>query len=118
MNKITIDGVDYVPANSVQEQAKNTEGLPYVIIRSADSGAHAGYLVRREGSEVQLTQSRRLWYWDGAASLSQLALEGTKAPDNCKFPAAVEITVLGVCEVIEASEQARNSIDGVEPWAE
>lgn len=99
-------------------QAKNADGLPYVVIRSSDSGAHIGYLKSREGSTVSLVQARRLWYWSGAASLSQLALEGVKRPQECKFPAPVNLCVLGVCEVIEATEVARKSIQEVEPWAE
>ena len=115
-DKITIDGRDYIPADSAPAPQAELDGLPYVVIRSANSGAHAGYMVRRDGGEVELTAARRLWYWSGAASLSQLALEGVKNPDECKFPPPINITVLGVCEVIEGSEAARDSIEGVEPW--
>lgn len=91
---------------------------PYVIIRSRDSGVHAGYLKSRTGDEVTLTDSRRIWYWSGAATLSQLSQEGPGNPDACKFPAAVpSITVLGVCEIIPCSETAREKIERVKPWA-
>ena len=50
----------------------------YVICRTYSAGVFAGFLVSREGKEVVMTQARRLWYWAGAASLSQLAMEGTK----------------------------------------
>jgi len=48
-----------------------------------------GYLKAVKGRKVELVNARRLWYWSGAASLSQMALEGVKNPDTCKFPAAV-----------------------------
>lgn len=115
-NTIQIDGVPYVRADTIAP-AENADGLPYVIIRSRDSGVHAGYLRRREGAEVELLNSRRIWYWEGAASLSQMALEGVSKPENCKFPAILPtITVLGVCEVIPATKKARKSIEGVEVW--
>lgn len=61
--------------------------------------------------------ARRLWYWEGAASLSQLATEGVKAPENCKFTVTVpSMTVLGVIELIPCSKVAVQSIDGVPEW--
>ena len=35
----------------------------YVLIRCRDAGVHAGILVDWEGREVQLKESRRLWYF-------------------------------------------------------
>ena len=54
----------------------------YVIIRSQNAGCFAGNLESRDGDTVVLTESRRLWYWAGAASLSQLATEGTSKPKD------------------------------------
>ena len=61
----------------------------YVITRSRYASPFAGYLESRNGQEVVLTDARRLWYWDGAASLSQLAVAGTSKPKDCKFTVAV-----------------------------
>ena len=61
----------------------------YVICRTQSAGVFAGYFVSRKGQEVVLTNARRLWYWVGAASLSQLAVEGSSNPSGCKFPAPV-----------------------------
>lgn len=66
---------------------------------------------------AELRDARRLWYWDGAASLSQLAQEGVKEPQNCQFTVTVPLmTVLGVIEVIPCTEEAVASIDGVPVW--
>lgn len=89
----------------------------YVIVRTYSAGCFAGYLVKRTGKEVELKQARRLWYWAGAASLSQLAEEGTSKPNECKFPPAVgEITLTEAIEIIGVSEKAQASIEGVKPW--
>jgi hypothetical protein len=88
-----------------------------VIIRADRAGAFYGELVERNGTEVKLANCRRLWYWDGAASLSQLALNGTSKPNNCKFTVVVpEIEILGVIEVIPCSDKAIQSIEGVKVW--
>ena len=90
----------------------------YVIVRTYSAGVFAGILSSRDGKEVVLHQARRLWYWDGAASLSQLAMEGVKAPQNCKFPVAVDRIVLTeAIEIIDATEVARQSIKAVKIWA-
>lgn len=57
----------------------------YYIIRCDQAGVFFAKIAERRGAEADLVDCRRLWYWDGAASLSQLATEGVKAPENCKF---------------------------------
>ena len=90
---------------------------PYVLIRSDRAGVFVGYMKQRNGSEVELERARRLWYWDGAASLSQLAMDGVSKPENCKFPVEVDkITILGVIEIILVTDKARLSIKGVPVW--
>lgn len=94
-----------------------TTNPEYVIVRSRDAGCFAGTITDRAGDTVTLNGARRLWYWAGAATLSQLAMEGTSKPNECKFPAPVEhIVVLGVCEIIAVADTARASIEAVPVW--
>ncbi len=94
-----------------------TNKLPQ-IVRTHSAGVFYGVVVSRRGQEVVMKDARRLWYWDGAASLSQLAMEGMKAPQNCKFPCPVrEVLLLQVIEVINTTEAARKSIEAVPVWA-
>lgn len=87
------------------------------IIRCDRAGVFYAEIKERRGSEADLVNARRLWYWAGAASLSQLATEGVTRPDNCKFTVTVpSMTVLGVIEVIPCTEAACASIDGVRVW--
>ena len=89
----------------------------YVIVRTYSAGVFAGFLDSRKGQEVVLTDARRLWYWDGAASLSQLAVDGTSKPQNCKFPVAVQrVELLQAIEILDVSEKAKSSIESVKVW--
>lgn len=111
MNQVIIDGEVFVK----QESKSNN----YVVIRSRDAGVFCGYLESEsaDSSVVELRESRRIYYWDGAATLSQLALEGVKKVSNCKFPEALRIhKIIGVCEIIPATEAARLSIASVPVW--
>ncbi len=88
-----------------------------VIIRADRAGVFFGTLKEKNGNEVRLADVRRIWYWDGAASLSQLAVDGTTRPTNCKFTVTVpEMAVLGVIEITPCSDKAIKSIEGVAEW--
>ncbi|MFA5381873.1 MAG: hypothetical protein WC356_01820 [Candidatus Micrarchaeia archaeon] len=114
---IKIDDVEYVRKDSGTVLAEKLDGLDYVMVRTYSAGVHAGYLKSRIGKEVVLKKARRIWYWDGAASISQLAMEGTSKASNCKFPCEVdEITLLEAIEIIPITEKAKKSIQGVSVW--
>ena len=88
-----------------------------VIIRADRAGVFFGTITRKDGNEVELKDCRRLWYWDGACSISELAVNGTVAPKQCKFSVTVpEITVLGVVEIIHCTGAAVKSIEAVPVW--
>ena len=88
-----------------------------IIIRGDRSGVEFGELVEQNGSVVTLKNARRLWYWAGAASLSQLAMEGTKRPQDCKFTVTVSsITILDAVEIIPCTDKAIKSIEEVDEW--
>jgi hypothetical protein len=111
-NEIEIDGVTYVKKSEVPELTKD-----YVIIRTHSAGVHAGYLVSQNGQEVELKDSRRIWYWDGAASLSQLAMEGVTKPENCKFAMVLpKIILTQTIEIIPCSKKAQKIISEVAVW--
>jgi hypothetical protein len=92
-----------------------------VLIRSYASGVHFGVLVSEthtlSGLQVILENSRRIHYWAGAASLSQLAIEGTKKPNGCRIAMNLpKIRIENVIETIPLSEAAINNLENVEIW--
>jgi hypothetical protein len=92
---------------------------PYVIVRTYSAGVFAGTLESRRGQEVVLTNARRIWYWAGAASLSELAMLGTSRPASCKFPAPVSrVTLIQAIEILDVSKAAKKSIEAVPTWTQ
>lgn len=117
--EIIINGTAYVPKGEVKGYcpAATLKGLKYAIVRTYSAGVFAGYIKKREGMEVVMLNARRLWQWYGAASLSQLAVDGVSKPEQCKFPCEVpEITLTQAIEIIPCSKKAQESIKGVEIW--
>ena len=87
------------------------------IVRCDRSGVFYGEIESRNGQEVTMRNARCLWYWDGAASLLQLAKEGTSEPRNCKFTVYVdELTVVDAIEILPCTDKAITSIEGVSEW--
>lgn len=111
MKEINIDGIIYVP------KEEKTEGMEYKIVRTYSAGVFAGYIESRNGKEVIMRDVRRIWYWDGANSLSELATIGTCKPENCKFAIPVDkILVTEAIEILDVTPQAEKSIKGVKEW--
>lgn len=97
--------------------APKVDGMEYCMVRTYSAGVFAGYIESRQGKEVVLRKARRIWYWDGAASLSQLAMDGTIRPKYCKFPTEVDKVILTESiEIIPITEKAKKSIDEVPVW--
>lgn len=89
----------------------------YKMVRTYSAGVFAGYVESRNGQEVVMRNARRLWYWKGAASLSQLATDGTSCPKECKFPCEVDkVELLQVIEILDVTDKAKESIMSVPIW--
>ena len=115
MKEVTIDGVVYVKKSDVKVNPKVSSKK--FIVRTYSAGVFFGEVKSRRGQEVTMRNARRLWSWYGAASLSQLAMEGVKEPDKCKFPCEVtEVLLTQVIEVVPCTEVAIKSINGVAIW--
>lgn len=114
VKEITINGVEYIQKGTEIQKPSGD----YVIVRGDRSGVFFGQLESREGKEITLRNVRRIWYWDGAASISQLAKDGTSKPEDCKFPAPVyEILILDGIEILPCTEKASESILSVKEWS-
>ena len=117
VQEIEVNGVQYVAKESVQHKAASLDGMKYVLVRGDRSGVFMGYLKEGNGQEVILLKVRRIWYWSGAASISQLATDGASNPSDCKIPCEVtEIKIKDAIEILDVTEKARLSIEGVSVW--
>lgn len=99
------------------EEVKNKYEGKYYIVRGDRSGVFAGEIESKNGSNIVMRNVRRLWYWDGACSISELALLGTSRPENCKFTVTLdELELMDAIELIPCTDQAEKSIKGVKEW--
>ena len=89
----------------------------YYIVRTSRAGVFFGKIKEATHEEVTMTDVRKVWHWDGACAVEQLALEGVKRPDNCKFTVTIpEMTISDPIQIIPCTEKATNSLAGVAVW--
>lgn len=115
-DSVMIDGIEYIPKTD-SLSAKDFKGMKYCIVRTYSAGVFAGYVGKRDGKEGTIHNARRLWKWSGAASLSQLAVDGVNDVGNCKFPCEVDsVELTEIIEIIPCTEKAQKSIKSTPIW--
>ena len=93
------------------------ENKNYVIVRGDHSGVFFGELKERSGQEVELRNARKLWYWDGAAAVEQIAKDGVKKPGACKFTVSVDsMMITDAIQIIPCTNGAAENIMAVKEW--
>lgn len=108
MDEITINNERYRKVEHISK---------YALIRTYSAGVHFGIIILREGKEVTLKDARRIWYWEGAASLSQMAVDGVSKPEKCKFSVTVSTILLTeAIEIIPCTKKAAKCILEVPEW--
>ncbi len=89
----------------------------FVIVRADRAGVFFGRLKEKKGQEVELTEARKLHYWDGAAAVEEIAMIGTKKPNNCRFTVTVPSIVIDeVLQVIPCTKESIDSIQNIKEW--
>lgn len=83
--------------------------LPYVVIRTYSAGVHIGELKSRKGKEVVLLNARRIWSWQGAKTLNEIAVNGVGSGSRVSTIAPmVELTE--VIEVIHCTKAGESNL--------
>lgn len=99
---------------SEKTSKKSSKTLKAVIVRTYSAGVFYGYLKARCGKEVDLVDARRIWSWEGAASLSQVAVDGVGKSSRIAVP--VNLTVTEAIEIIDVTPKAKACIESMMPW--
>lgn len=116
ITELEINGTVYVPKSSVTESAPKVDGLPLVLIRGYGSGVQYGYLAERNGCEVKLLNSRRIWSWSKATECSQIAVTGIDAASSKVTVIAPEKFIMDAIEVITITAEAATNLLSQPVW--
>ena len=80
-----------------------------VLIRTYSSGVHFGTLAQRAGDEALLLNAKRIWKWEGAFTLSEIANNGIS--DGKISEAVSELLIKQVIEVIPLSANSFKNLN-------
>lgn len=120
MNKLSFSQLkkEVERLSKAKETINKPKGLTYCIVRTYSAEVFAGMFNRKtKGKEGTVFDARRIFYWDGVASLSQMANEGVNKPENCKFTQPVkEVDLKEIIEVLPCTKEAEKNIRGVSVW--
>lgn len=116
-DSIKIDDVEYVRADR-QKMAESVDGMQYCVIRTYSSGVHIGYVkefAEKHPQSCVLLKARRLHYWSGACSLSQVAMDGVSSDSRIAMEIP-EIELTDAIERIPCTEQAAKFFQEAKAW--
>lgn len=89
----------------------------YSVVRCKEAGSFYGEIISRDGLQnVEIKDARRIYYWEGASTLSELAQHGVTKPDLCKFPCKVDLVIVDAIEILTMTDEAYASLEGVKEW--
>jgi hypothetical protein len=108
-----VNGLDDTKYNDRENNIASEYIGKYCIIRTYAAGVHVGYIkqIDLKNLTIELTDSRRIWYWEGAFTLSAVANDGIK---DGKLSAKTEkIIITQLVEIIPCSDKAKKQLENM-----
>ena len=84
-------------------------GNQYVVVRTYSAGVHVGELVDRRDKEVTLANARRIWSWQGANTLNEIALRGVGKGSRVSEPVS-RIILTEAIEILECTPEGEGAL--------
>ena len=89
----------------------------YYIVRTAQAGVFFGKIKEKSHDEITMTDVRKLFYWNGACAVEEIATNGVARPDDCKFTVVIpEMTIADPIQIIPCTDKAVKILTGVSVW--
>ena len=85
----------------------------YVLVRTYSAGVHIGTLTNKDGTNVLLSNARRIWKWSDAFTLSEVATSGINKGGSRLSCAVPVIELTQAIEIIAVSKTAKEKFDEI-----
>jgi hypothetical protein len=97
-------------------QIKRVKTGNITLVRTVSAGVHFGIVIEHKGKEVTLVNARRLWSWQGACSLSQVAVDGVDLNGSKITVSVPKIVLTEAIELITMTTKAAKQMMEAQPW--
>jgi hypothetical protein len=87
----------------------------FVLVRTLSAGVHCGELVSLDGKTATLKNARRVWRWQGANTLHELAKRGADKEWTRISEPVDEIVLTEAIELIPCTPMAQKDL-GLSRW--
>lgn len=89
----------------------------YYIVRTDRAGVFFGKIKSKDKDSVIMTEVRKIFYWDGASAVEQIAIDGVKKPNECKLTVTVEeMEIMSPIQIIPCTEKSISSLQAIKEW--
>lgn len=89
----------------------------YFIVRADKAGVFFGKIKEVKANSVVMTDVQKIWYWQGACAVEQLAVDGTTTPKYCKLTVVVPSQeIMNQIQILPCSQKAVESLKLVPIW--
>ena len=90
----------------------------HVIVRSNLAGVFFGILIAKDGEELTLKDGRKFFYFSGANTVEDLAMQGALNVDSCKLTIPVsEIVISKFEQILPCTKESVNQIKSIPIWS-
>lgn len=88
----------------------------YYIVRAKEAGLFFGQIKERKHNEVTMMDVQKIFYWQGACGIEQLAVDGMH-PNHATIPKVSivvdEMIIFNPVEIIPCTDKARDNLKAI-----
>lgn len=89
----------------------------FYIVRAAEAGVFFGKVESRTDREITMTDVRKIFYWEGACAVEELAVHGTVSPNKCKLTVIVpRMIIANPIQIIPCTDRATDVLSRIRVW--
>ena len=113
LNDLDIQGNSSTNESNIYKDYINKK----VIIRSNNAGVFFGTLSAVHGNSVELLNMRRIHYWSGANSITDIALGGIQNKESSRVTDFIEKAIISeVIEIIICTQRSIKDLEEFPVW--
>jgi len=88
----------------------------YCIVRTDRAGVFFGIVKKNNTSSVVMNDVRKIFYWDGAAAVEQIATDGINDSGSKVTITIPEMEIASPIQIIPCTEKAIENLKNCKEW--
>ncbi|MCK4500930.1 hypothetical protein KAU11_10550 [Candidatus Babeliales bacterium] len=91
----------------------------YSILRCDKAGTYIAIVGNTKNGKTELLNARKIYYWEGANTVEDIATFGTVRPEGCRLTVTIKSIIVRSSDIYEeiiATEEATRVLLGIKDW--